>query len=218
MSEHVAIDHPRFRRAERDIFVRRVVADCMTHACRLRKHDDRLMLDACCQYGADVDVAERDAILARRDEIAAVLSEPARSAPWFTTEEQIDPDFPSGRNVRTATLGDGCLFLAHDGRGCAIHRASIEGGWDFHGTKPNVCRLFPLTYADDEILVSDDYPDYSCAGEPGAPTLYRVARDTLGAVFGAALVAALDAAEARLSGEAGTGDDARRAVALPVLG
>jgi hypothetical protein len=88
------------------------------------------------------------------------------------------------------------VFLSHDGRGCAIHRASIEGGWDFHGVKPHVCRLFPLSYDDEAIVLSDDYPDYSCTLDPMAPTVYRVGRDTLAAVFGADLVTALDAAEA----------------------
>lgn len=214
MSDLVPIEHPRFRRAERAIFLRHVVADCMTHACRLRKEGDRVKLDACCQYGVDVDLGERDKILARADELRAILTPAAAAAAWFRGEEQVDADFPSGRYVRTATHGDGCVFLSHDGRGCAIHRASIEGGWDFHGTKPHVCRLFPLSYSGEEIVVSDDHPDYSCAFEPGAPTVYRVARDTLAAVFGAELVAALDAAEARVLAE----EAARRPAGLPVVG
>jgi hypothetical protein len=58
--------------------------------------------------------------------------------------------------------------------------------------------LFPLSYGDGAIVVSDDYPDYSCAYEPTAPTLYRVARDTIAALFGQPLVVAMDAAEAKL--------------------
>ena len=49
------------------------------------------------------------------------------------------------------------------------------------------------------ILVSDDYHDYSCAYQDDAPTLYRVARDVIGALFGADLVAAMDAAEAKVN-------------------
>ncbi len=194
MSKYVAIDHPKFQRVERAIFTARVVADCMSHACRTRS-PDREKLEACCQYGADTDLGERDRILARQDEIRALLLPHAQTAPWFTEDQELDPDFPSGAAVRTRTLGDGCVFLAHDRRGCAIHRASIENGWDFRGTKPHVCRLFPLTYDDEAIVISDDYVDYSCAYEPGAPTLYQVARDTLADVFGAELVAVLDAAE-----------------------
>ncbi|HTE54733.1 MAG TPA: hypothetical protein VK698_27955 [Kofleriaceae bacterium] len=198
MSARVSLRHPRFHWAQRDVFIRRVVADCMTHECRLVRHDGRVKLDACCQYGADVDVGERDRILARAGEIAPLLVAEAAGLPWFTSEERIDPDFPSGRHVRTVRFGDGCLFLAHDQRGCAIHRAAIENDWDMRGTKPHVCRLFPLSYDTESIVVSDDYPDYSCAGDPASPTLYRVGRDTLGDVFGDELVAAMDAAEEQI--------------------
>lgn len=198
MSEFVDLDHPRFVRAQRDIFVRQVTPDCMTHQCALVHEGDRVKLDACCQYGADVDLSERDNILARAGEIRSLLRTEARDHPWFTTEVEEDADFPSGRHVRSSRFEDGCIFLAHDLRGCAIHRASLEGGWDFNGTKPHVCRLFPLSYESDAIVISDDYADYSCAYEPDAPTLYRVGRDDLGQIFGSDLVAALDHAEAQL--------------------
>ena len=195
---YVELVHPRFAKAEVEVFTRRVVADCMTHRCAMHA-TGTVKLDACCQYGCDVDLYERDAILARADQIRPVLRAEAQALPWFDeSEPEADPDVPSGTVVRTATLGGGCLFLAHDRRGCAIHRASLEQGWDFRGVKPSICRLFPLSYGEGAILVSDDYPDYSCAYEPGAPTLYRVAREALADLFGAALVAAMDAAEARV--------------------
>jgi hypothetical protein len=46
------------------------------------------------------------------------------------------------------------------------------------------------------IVVSDDYVDYSCAYHPDAPTLYQVARDAIGDIFGPELVRAMDIAEA----------------------
>ncbi len=200
--EYLTLDHPRFRRVDRAVFVRRVVADCLTHSCCQVADEGtplaevRPLLEACCQYGADTDLAERDQILAHADLIRPLLDADAQLAPWFTTEVQVDPDYPSGRHVRTATLRGGCVFLAHDKRGCAIHRASLETGFDFHGVKPNICRLFPLSYETDLICISDDYEDYDCADAPGAPTLYRVGRDTIAAIFGPALVVALDAVEA----------------------
>ena len=195
MSDYVALDHPRFSRAQRDIFRKRVVPDCMTHTCRLVREQDREKLDACCQYGVDVDLGERDAILAHRTEIASLLREPAAGAPWFGTDVSRDADFPSGAYVRTSRHDDGCIFLAHDRRGCAIHRAALAGGWDFRGVKPHVCRLFPLSYESDAIVLSDDYADYSCAHDAAAPTVYRVGRDALMDIFGQALTDALDAAE-----------------------
>lgn len=200
----LSVAHDRFHRVDRAIFTRRVVADCMSHACTqvadegvpLAKH--RPLLEACCQYGADVDVTERDAILTHAPQLRALLVPAAREAPWFTDEVQRDPDYPSGEHVRTAVFEGGCVFLAHDRRGCAIHRAALEGGWDFHQVKPHICRLFPMSYEGDAICISDDYEDYDCADAAGAPTLYRVARDTLAAVFGPALVAALDQVEAEV--------------------
>jgi Fe-S-cluster containining protein len=197
--EFVTVQHPRFKRAQRDIFTRQVTPDCMTHQCSLLKHDNRVKLDACCQYGVDADVSERDGILAHADQIRSLLRDEVAGKPWFKDEIKHDPDFPTGRYVRTNTHDDGCIFLAHDRRGCAIHRASIEGDWDFHGIKPHVCRLFPISYETDAIVLSDDYADYSCAYDASAPSVYRVGRADLGAIFGADLVTALDATEVHVT-------------------
>ncbi len=199
LSELVAVDHPRFRLVESGIFVDRVVTECLGYTCR--EHvagaaEPQVRLDACCQHGADVDVGERDQILARAAAIAAVLRPEAAAAPWFAPEVEADPDFPSGARTRTTRLGDGCVFLAHDRRGCAIHRAALEGGWDLHGVKPMICRLWPLTWDEDSLGLADDYVDYTCTAEASAPTVYRGARAALAALFGAALVDALDAVEA----------------------
>ncbi len=195
MPQFLDIDHDRFRRVDAEVFMRRVVADCMNHSCRLMAEHGRVRLDACCQYGVDADAAERAAIEARRSDIAALLRPEAARAGWFGAETA-DADFPSGRTVRIQRLAGGCVFLAHDRRGCAIHRAALEGGWDVHGVKPAVCRLFPMTYQGDALVLSDDYVDYSCAHDPTAPTVYRATRATLAALWGGALVAALDRAEA----------------------
>lgn len=203
--EYLSVAHDRFRLVERDIFVRRFVADCMSHRCTqvadegvaLAPH--KPLLDACCQYGADTDLGEQAEILARKDAIAPLLVPAARDVPWFGDEIEEDDDQPSGRFVRTAVFEGGCVFLAHDKRGCAIHRASIEQGWSFDGVKPHICRLFPLSYDGETLVISDDFTDYDCADHAGAPTLYRVLRETLGSVFGPALVAALDAVEATVA-------------------
>lgn len=195
MDEQVlALEHPRFRYVWASIFTRRLVADCMSHRCTMvETHTTKL--DACCQYGCDVDLAEREAILARTEQIRGLLRDEVKHARWFDPEEEVDADYPSGRVVRTEVFEDRCIFLAHDQRGCAIHRASLEQGWDFRGVKPAICRLFPLSYEEDTIVIADEYPEYSCAHVDG-PTLYRITRDTLGELFGADLLIALDAVEA----------------------
>lgn len=189
----IPLDHPRFKQVAASIFTRRLAPDCMEHRCTM-VDEHREKLDACCQYGCDVDLAERANILARAGEIRALLRTDAKDLPWFGTEEEIDPDYPSGKCVRTQTLDGGCIFLAHDKRGCAIHRSAIENGWDIHGTKPAICRLFPLTYDREWIEVAEEYPEYSCAHVDG-PTLYRITREIFAELFGPELVDALDRIE-----------------------
>ncbi len=196
----VSLDHPRFRTVFAEVFTRRFVADCMTHRCTMvPDHTERL--DACCQYGCDVDLRERAAIEAHGGEIRALLRPEVQKARWFDPEEEVDADYPSGRVVRTEVHEGGCIFLAHDRRGCAIHRAALEGSWDFRGVKPAICRLFPLTYAGDAIMIAEEFPEYSCAHVDG-PTLYRLTRDTLAELFGEPLVTAMDVAEAQVLGAA----------------
>jgi len=221
--DELALDHPRFRTVSAAVFTRRFAPDCMTHSCATVMDEHQVPLaqpkeriDVCCQYGCDVDFTERDAILGRADDIRALLTPEAAAAPWFTDEEWADADYPSGKVVRSAVHRDACIFLAHDRRGCAIHRAAIESGWDLRGVKPAVCRLYPVTYEGDAIFAAIEYPEYSCAHVDG-PTLYRLARDTLGELFGPELVEALDSAEAQALAAAGAGTAVDAPRRLPVV-
>src|SRR5262245_55499807 len=71
-AEVIALDHDRFRYVWTGIFTRRLVADCMTHRCTMVDTHAK-KLDACCQYGCDVDIAERAAILERASDIRPLL-------------------------------------------------------------------------------------------------------------------------------------------------
>jgi hypothetical protein len=198
----------RIRTVETDIFLVRFTPDCMSHACVCRDEGDRPLDDACCQHGCDVDLFEKAAILRRRQEIARVLDarfrDPAR---WFDEREpEHDPDaYPSGTAVRAATQGDGdssgCVFLAHDGRGCALHRAALDNGFAPDEIKPAICRLYPLAIDGDFCLgFSDDFERYDCAGDPSGPTVYRLMRGVIGDLFGEPLLRKLDHVERALLG------------------
>src|SRR5512144_1549757 len=142
----IDLDHPKWQRAEVAVFTRRVVADCMNHRCTI-VDGNRVKLDACCQYGCDVDLTERDAILARADQIKPVPAAEVRDLPWFDeSNPERDPDTPSGTVVRTAVHGEGCLFLIHDRRGCAVLRVWMGNGWDFRGGFVRVFGLLPVTF------------------------------------------------------------------------
>jgi Fe-S-cluster containining protein len=203
------LDHPRIRSVEAEVFVTRSAPNCIEHRCRCRAEGDRVLADACCRYGVDLALTERRAIEARAAEIAAVLHpawrDPAR---WFdASEPEEDPDYPGGVVIRTAVQGreedSGCVFLAHDARGCALHRAALAGGFDPVEIKPAVCRLFPLTVGDGSLQRSEDFELYSCADAPTGPTLYRLLRSTLADVFGPTLVSQLDDAERRCAAPPG---------------
>jgi hypothetical protein len=204
-SRPIRIDHPRIRLVEPDVFLARFAPDCMAHDCRCVDEGDRSLPDACCQHGADVDLYERDAIRARAEQIAPVLAPPFQDpARWFDeSEPEHDPEVPSGVLVRTGRAGpgeaDGCVFLQHDARGCALHRAALQHGFDPSSIKPAVCRLYPIAWGEGTLGLSDDFERYSCAGNPEWPTVWQVMRATVGDIFGLDVVRLLDDAERRVT-------------------
>ncbi len=196
----------RVRRVEEDVFLRRFTANCLAHACECRDEEDRLLLDACCQHGADVDLFEKAAIRARAAEIAPLLHPAYRDpAVWFDeSDPDHSPEYPSGTAIRTGRAtpdeSSGCVFLQHDARGCALHRAALAGGFAPQEVKPVVCRLYPLSFGEGILGLSDDFPRYSCADDPTGPTVYRLMRQVVGEAFGLGVVRAIDTVERRVLG------------------
>ena len=218
------VDHPRFERVERRLFTATYVTDCMTHACREHAREPQARLDACCQYGGDVDLFERDEILRRAPQVAPLLPAELRDpSGWFDESSPENyPDFPSGHAVRTAVApskyGTGCLFLRHadDARGCVLHRAAIEHDIPLRGFKPMICQLFPITFDDSTLCLADDFLWYDCGNYPGGPSVYRSLRGSIGSVFDQSLLGALDAAEARVLADAGSKHGRKTLVRLPL--
>lgn len=199
------VEHPLIRSVEADIFTVTFAPDCMTHRCRCRDEGDSARDDACCQHGADVLIPEKAAILRRSAEVASVMKaswrDPAR---WFDERDpEEDPKAPGGILLRTGTTdpnddSSGCIFLEHTGgRGCGLHRAALTHGFDPAEIKPAVCRLYPLSHDGRRLGLSPDFPRYSCASEAG-PTVYRLMRGVVGAMFGEASLDELDRVEAQV--------------------
>ncbi|HVR62189.1 MAG TPA: hypothetical protein VMU50_09835 [Polyangia bacterium] len=196
------LEHPAFVSVDAEIFTQTFTPDCMTHACICRDEDDRPRNDACCRFGADVLLPEKEAILRRRAQVAAVLKAERRDPTgWFNEDDpERDPDAPGGILLRTATQQpnvetSGCVFLDHTGpRGCALHRAALEHDFDPAEIKPAVCRLYPLSASKRRLRLSPDFDWYSCAGDAG-PSVYRLMRGELASIYGDGLVAELDQLE-----------------------
>jgi Fe-S-cluster containining protein len=210
---YLEVDDTRVQFIDRDVFLVSFAPDCVAHSCQCRDDGDRLRLDACCQHGADVRMPEKDAILRRAAEIAAVLK-PGRQNPegWFDEREPgSDPEAPMGIVIRTATTdlddeSSGCVFLEHTGaRGCGLHLAAVQYGFHPAEVKPIACQLYPLSFEYGRLGLSDDFYRYSCASS-GSTSVYQVMRATIAATFGEDSVRALD----RL-------DDRTRARALRIL-
>ncbi len=154
--------------------------------------------DGCCQHGVDVDVGERDRILAHADELEPIVG--ISRERWFRPGTVPDADFPGGAATRTQLVDGACVFLRRGARGCSLHAFALARGQDYHAIKPMVSALFPVTFGEGVLLCSEELVDGSlvCAG-PG-PTAYEMARDELAYYFGADLVAELDAyAQSRAS-------------------
>lgn len=164
------------------IFTRRYFGHCMSCG---------FCADACCQYGVDVSVPERDRILARAAELEPRIG--LDPSTWFEPMTTEDPDFPGGVVARTTVSNGRCVFLRRDTRGCMLHAISLETDSDYHLLKPMVSSLFPVTFGDGAILCSEEIDEGSliCAGE--GPTAYEMARPELAWYFGEDLVRELDA-------------------------
>ncbi|MGL4423402.1 MAG: YkgJ family cysteine cluster protein [Gemmataceae bacterium] len=162
--------------------------------------------DACCQYGADIEMPRVEALDKIKDELEAYMKVPREW--WFRDDPEDvgilpEPEYPGGAYTRTGVtdLPEGrsahneyaCVFLDPAGRGCMIHRFALERGIQVHEIKPLVCLLFPLSF--DQALLKPAYEfeveDLICQG-PG-PTLYESAKDDVRWYFGEELVAELDA-------------------------
>ena len=173
--------HPALRQVDPRIFTLRYFGHCMQ--CTF-------CFDGCCQYGCDVNLAERDRILAVKDELARFVT--TTPDEWFTTEVKEDPEYETGRFVRARSKDGRCVFAAKSGRGCGIHAFALATGRDYHSVKPVVCWLFPVTWDQGVLRPSSDvHDDLICRGS--GPTLYEMARGELEAAFSAALVTELDA-------------------------
>jgi hypothetical protein len=152
--------------------------------------------DSCCQYGCDVDLSERDRILAVKEELAPDIAAPV--AQWFLPEVYEDPEYPTGKYVRSSTVNGACVFRSVSGRGCGLHRLALQSGRDYHQLKPMVCWMFPVCW--DKGVLRPNYDvtdDLVCEGT--GTVLYDASRSEIRHVFGESFVLELDAVRARVA-------------------
>ena len=172
-------------RVSAELLRRRYARGCRTSSCR----------GDCCSGGADVDVVQRDHILAHADAVRALLDrgQPPDAGAWFS-ETFADADFPSGSAASTALHEGQCIFLDHERR-CVLQRVEETAPEGTAPLKPFFCRAFPLTI-EDGVVVLDDKPCQGktacCGAAPDGPlTVFDVCAEELAFVLGTAGLAEL---------------------------
>ena len=172
---------PTIAAVDRAIFARRYYAQCM--ACGF-------CADSCCAHGVDVDGAVEAALMEDAAAIERYTGIP--SSAWFRDAAERDDDAPGGTLRRTAVRDGYCVFHTPGGRGCMLHAYAVATGRDYHALKPMVSTLFPVTFGEGALVVSDELENGTlvCGGD--GPTAYEAARAELAYYFGESLISELD--------------------------
>jgi hypothetical protein len=178
--------------------------------------------DACCNHGVDVEEPKVARILDAADALETRLGVPRSQ--WFSTEVERDDDFPGGAYRRTSVVDGRCVFRSRGGRGCSLHAYALDVGIDYHDLKPLVSTLFPLTFTEGLLCLSDELDEeqerFVCAGH--GMTVYRALRGELAYYFGDGCVEALDEIERetleRTAAPSDAGEASLRRGGLPIVG
>ncbi|GIX47339.1 MAG: hypothetical protein KatS3mg131_1550 [Candidatus Tectimicrobiota bacterium] len=155
--------------------------------------------DACCTYGACVDLANVERLVAHAEALEAYLGRPRSQ--WLTGKYVRDAESAGGSYTRTQVVAGACVFLNRRGRGCLLQTWCDTVGLDHHLLKPLVCSLFPLTVAAGVLRPALEVREESlvCLGQGGS--LYHGVREEVRYYFGAECVAELDQLAAGLPPE-----------------
>jgi hypothetical protein len=196
---------PVIERVDPAIFVQTFFGACM---------DCGFCHDSCCQHGARVDLCGVERLAGHADALEAYLGVPRGQ--WLEDWREPDDDYAGGGFTRTRVVDGRCVFANRHGRGCLLQTFALGAGLDVRALKPMVCGTFPVLWEAGVLGPATEVAERSlvCLG-PGA-TLYRSARTDLAYYFGGALVAELDALEARALAEAGRAR-AAEVISLPVV-
>lgn len=144
---------------------------------------------ACCSTGVLVDLLERDRILAHSDIVKKAMdnTQTTDEWEWFEDMEVEDSDYPSGKAIPTAIVGDKCAFLTRRGR-CSLQLAAVAAGMDKWALKPLYCVLYPIV-VQNKVVIFDDLlqEDQPCCsiGTSYETPLFEACREELTHLLGA---------------------------------
>jgi Fe-S-cluster containining protein len=174
----------------RDIFLKEYFAHCLQcNFCH----------DACCSYGADIDIQNVAKIQQQKAEILPFVRPP--EAEWFEAEYAYYEEYAGNQYTRINPQGPRCAFISKDQRGCGLHRYAISKHMDYHEIKPLVCILFPLSFGEGILSLAPELDDSSLICSGSGYSAYQSMRSELQYYFGQELVQELDAIEKKVLAE-----------------
>ena len=117
--------------------------------------------DECCRHGADVDKESYDLIFKNRRIIEKEIGNKIESC--FKKRWLNDENYLGGNAIETRVGRSGfCMFHAKRGKGCALYKLVHEEDLP-RRLIPSICRLYPLTWSDRKLMVTDEiYPSCNC--------------------------------------------------------
>lgn len=142
-----------------------------------------------CHYGVDIDVENVKRLMPHTEALKQSLGVSASKTAFYKKISN-DADFPGGQFTPVTVDRGQCTFAARDGNGpkCGVDRYALQNGFEAAQLKPQVCSLYPATFAADNLLTyADDEPATS-----GTQSVYQAARKNIEELFGAGLVQELD--------------------------
>ena len=172
-----------------DIFLKQYFARCL---------ECNFCHDWCCSFGADIDVRNVGRIQQRKEEIKEFIR--PSEVEWFDGEYPYSEEYAGNRYTRINPQGPRCVFISKDQRGCGLHRYAISKQLDYHGLKPLVCILFPLSFEQGILCLAPELDDNSLICSGSGASAYQSLRPELDYYFGRDCVEELDTIERKVLG------------------
>ena len=117
--------------------------------------------DSCCKYGADVDKESYKLIYENKEVIEKKIGFSIDKC--FKKRWLDDTHYLGGNAIETRVGSTGfCMFHDAKGKGCVLYKLVHEKNLS-RRLIPSICRLYPLTWENGELIVTDDvYPSCNC--------------------------------------------------------
>lgn len=119
--------------------------------------------DSCCRYGADFDLESYKLVVLNKNLIEPLIG--IKVDKCFEKKFSNDQEFLGKNSIRSLRAKNGfCVFHNKRDKGCILYELVGEKGLD-RRIIPSICRLFPLTWADGELIVYDEQKDARIPGD-----------------------------------------------------